>query len=138
MSDLSQSPDRFLTFEEVAEVDRALMTAREKFSARVALYSLRSLKQIAQESGMAIDDLKAQQIADWVADDPALNLNAETDRQFKQFFAQMVVSSLKPLNQIAIENEGAIETLTVSQVIAWFEKESKIRMEQGSEATFLG
>ena len=138
MSDLPQSPDQFLTFEEVAEVDRALMTAREKFSARVSLYSLRSLKQIAQQSGVAIADLTAQQIADWVGDDPTLNLGAEADQQFKQFFAQMVISSLKPLNQIALENAGAIETLSVSQVIAWFEKESKIRMEQGNEATFLG
>jgi hypothetical protein len=143
MSDLSQSPDQFLTFEEVAEVDRALMNAREKFSARVALYSLRSLKQIAQQSGATIADLKAQQIADWVADDPTLNTgtevnDAEADDRFKQFFAQMVISSIKPLNQIALETEGAIENLTVSQVVAWFEKESKIRMEQGNEATFLG
>ena len=117
MSDLPQSPDQFLTFEEVAEVDRALMTAREKFSARVSLYSLRSLKQIAQQSGVAIADLTAQQIADWVGDDPTLNLGAEADQRFKQFFAQMVISSLKPLNQIALENAGAIETLSVSQVI---------------------
>jgi hypothetical protein len=136
MSDLPQSTDQFLTFDEVAEVDRALMTAREKFSARVALYSLRSLKQIAQQ-GTAIATITPQQIADWVASDPTLAANVETDNRFNQFFSQMVISSIKPLNQIALESEIAIEDLTVSQVVAWFEKESKIRMEQGSEATFL-
>ncbi len=137
MSDSPQSTDQFLTFDEVAEVDRALMTAREKFSARVALYSLRSLKQIAQQ-GTAIANLNPQQIADWVASDPTLAANVEADDRFNQFFSQMVISSIKPLNQIALESETAIEDLTVSQVVAWFEKESKIRMEQGNEATFLG
>lgn len=138
MSDVSQSPDQFLTFEEVAKVDGALMTAREKFSARVALYSLRSLKQIAQQYGVAITDLEPQQIANWVAADPTLSTDTRSDEQFKQFFTQMVISSLKPLQQIATEAGGAIEDLTVPQVVSWFEKESKTRMEQGDSATFLG
>lgn len=138
MSDLPQSPDQFLTFEEVAKVDGALMTAREKFSARVALYALRSLKQIAQQHGVGITNLEPQQIADWVADDPMLSTDEGSDERFKRFFAQMVISSLKPLQQIATETGGAIEELTVPQVVAWFEKESKIRMEQGDAATFLG
>jgi hypothetical protein len=136
MSDAPPNPPEILTFEEVAEVDRALLTAREKFSARVALYSLRSLKQIAQQYGVAIFELETQQIVGWVADDPMLSVGA--DDQFKQFFAQMVISSLKPLSQIAAESGGAIEALTVPQVIVWFEKEAKLRIEKGDEGTFLG
>jgi hypothetical protein len=127
MSDL-QIPE-FLTFDEVAEVDRALLTSRDKFSARVALYSLRSLKLIAEKYGVAIADLNAQQIADWVAADPTFQSKPEFDEGFKGFFAKLVISSLNPLTQIALETEGRIEDLTVPQVVAWFEQVAKHRME---------
>ncbi|MBW4657664.1 MAG: hypothetical protein KME15_03245 [Drouetiella hepatica Uher 2000/2452] len=126
----SPTPPEFLTFEEVAEVDRALMTSREKFSARVALYSLRSLKLIAQKYGVAIADLDSQQIADWVAADPTFQANPAFDEGFKGFFTQLVISSFKPLKQIALTESGAIEDLTVPQVINWFEQEAKLRLEK--------
>ncbi|HEY9638968.1 MAG TPA: hypothetical protein V6C57_00710 [Coleofasciculaceae cyanobacterium] len=119
----------FLTFDEVAEVDKALLTARDKFSARVALYSLRSLKLIAEKYGVAIADLSSQQITSWVAADPTFQSQPGFDEGFKQFFAKLVISSLNPLKQIALEAEGAIEDLTVSQVVAWFEKAAKLRLE---------
>ncbi|MBD2090459.1 hypothetical protein H6F67_11390 [Microcoleus sp. FACHB-1515] len=49
-------PADFLTAEESAAVDRALLITRDKFLTRVAIYSLRSLRQIAETSGQAIDD----------------------------------------------------------------------------------
>jgi len=128
MFEPSASPE-FLTFEEVAEVDRALMTSREKFSARVALYSLRSLKLIAEKNKVAIADLNPQQIADWVAADPTFQSNSAFDEGFKGFFTQLVISSFKPLRQIALAQGGAIEDLTVSQVVVWFEQEAKLRLE---------
>ena len=39
--------------------------------------------------------------------------------------------------QIATEASGAIEQLTVKQVVAWFVKDGKIPTEQGTEAAFL-
>ncbi|MEG4578583.1 hypothetical protein QUA71_02940 [Microcoleus sp. MON1_C5] len=39
--------------------------------------------------------------------------------------------------QIATEAERAIEQLTVKQVVTWFEKDGKIRREQGTQAAFL-
>jgi hypothetical protein len=138
MTDLPPSPTEFLTPEESAEVDRAMMTTRDRFSARVALYSLRSLKQIAQERGEAIANLHPQHIEDWVYQDPTLQPENGFDSSFKGFFVRLVISALKPLKQMAAETGVAIEALTLQQVVSWFEKEAKLRIEQGNGTTFLG
>jgi len=41
------------------------------------------------------------------------------------------------LKHIAEENDVNIEDLTAQQVIAWFEKDGKIRREQGIDAAYL-
>ena len=117
------SGTEFLTPEECAEVDKALLTSRDKFSTRVAIYSLRALKQIAQESGQAIADLRPSQIEDWIYQDQSLQ--GGIDSEFKKFFTQLVLASIKPLNQVAQKNESAIEQLTVPQVVTWFEAKAK-------------
>ncbi|MEG4985010.1 hypothetical protein QUB08_04400 [Microcoleus sp. BR0-C5] len=61
----------------------------------------------------------------------------ELDASFENFLTNLVVASLRPLRQMAAEAERAIEQLTVKQVVAWFEKDGKIRREQGTEAAFL-
>ena len=48
-----------------------------------------------------------------------------------------MVASLRHERQIAADAESAIEQLTVKQVVAWFEKDGKIRREQGTDAAFL-
>jgi hypothetical protein len=73
----------FLTPEESADVDAALLASQEKFLTRLTISSLRLLKIIAQDLGVTMDEL------------------------------------------------------THKQVIAWFEKDSKIRREQGVEAAVL-
>lgn len=123
-----QPSTEFLTPEECAEVDKALLTSREKFSARVAIYALRSLKQIAQENGISITQLAPQQVEDWVYQDESLQTGL--DGEFRQFFAQLVIASLKPLKQVAQEAGVAIETLTVSQVITWFEQQAKLNLDK--------
>jgi hypothetical protein len=110
-----------------------MMTASDRFSARVAIYSLRCLQQIVQNTGGAIADLSAQQIADWVEQDPTLSPDKGFDEAFKVFFGRLVISSLKPLHQIATEANQPIETLTVSQVVAWFEQAAKRRIESQME-----
>lgn len=109
------------------------MTASDRFSARVAIYSLRCLQQIAQHTGGAIADLSPQQIASWVEQDPALSPDNGFDEAFKVFFGRLVIASLKPLHQIAANAEQPIETLTVSQVVAWFEQAAKQRIERQIE-----
>jgi hypothetical protein len=82
--DLNQQPStQFLTLEESAKVDAALLSSPEKFLARLTISSQRLLQQIAQEYSVKIEDLTAQQI------------------------------------------------------VAWFEKDSKIRREQGIDAAYL-
>ncbi|MBD2388068.1 hypothetical protein [Cylindrospermum sp. FACHB-282] len=78
-----QSPTQFLTLEESAKVDAALLSSPEKFLTRLTISSLRILQHIAQDYGIAIEDL------------------------------------------------------TTKQIISWFEKDAKIRREQGIEAAYL-
>jgi hypothetical protein len=118
----------FLTPEECAEVDKALLTSKDKFAARVAIYSLRSLKQISQESGLAIADLAHEQIEDWIYQDSSLQ--GGIDSEFKRFFTQLVISSMRPLNQVGQDAGLEIGDLTVPQVVSWFEKQAKIKLGQ--------
>jgi hypothetical protein len=112
-----------LTVEECNAVDAALLTAHGKFNARVAIYALRSLKQISRETGQAIAELQPNTIATWVESDPSLQHNV--DNNFRSFWTRLVLSAMQPLTQAA-ENAGvAIADLTVQQVIQWFEQEAK-------------
>ncbi|MGF1497217.1 MAG: hypothetical protein ACFB8W_10390 [Elainellaceae cyanobacterium] len=130
----NSSSNDFLTPEESAQVDQALLTSRERFSARVAIYSLRVLKQISQQTGQAIADITDQALADWVAQDTVTaQVSAQgldTDDSFKQFFIRLVQSSRRPLGQIAQASGQPLEELTPEQVITWFEAEAKRRVEQ--------
>ena len=74
---------QFLTAEESAKVDAALLSSPEKFLTRLTVSSLRLLKHIAEDYGVKMEDLTAE------------------------------------------------------QVVAWFEKDGKIRREQGLDAAFL-
>jgi hypothetical protein len=123
-----QPPPEFLTTEECLEVDKALLTAHDKFSARVAIYALRSLKTIATQSGQAIADLHPDQITAWIEQDPSLQQTA--DANFRIFWSRLVLSSLNPLQQIVSQVGGAIEDLTVAQVVAWFEQLAKRKLDQ--------
>lgn len=120
----------FLTPEECAEVDKALLSSRDKFSTRVAIYSLRSLKQIAQETGQSVEAVAPDEIATWVERDRSDANGLQTDAGFIQFFTQLVLSSLKPLHRMAEEEQVAIAELTTAQIIAWFERQAKAKLEQ--------
>lgn len=64
-----QSSMQFLTAEESGDVDKALLSSSEKFLTRLTISSLRLLKQIAQDTGVTIEDLTHQQIVDWFEND---------------------------------------------------------------------
>lgn len=55
----------------------------------------------------------------------------------EKFLTRITISSQKLLKHIAEEYGVKIEDLTTEQIIAWFEKDGKIRREQGSEAAYL-
>jgi hypothetical protein len=125
-------PPEFLTFEEVAEVDKALLTTQDKFLARVSLYSLRVLKQVAEAENLPVGAVTDQQIADWINQDETLRQAVGSDASFQNFFTQIVLSSLRRLQQISQETGVMLESLTIPQVVDWFEQEAKLRLEQGT------
>lgn len=118
-------PNDLLTLEESAAVDQSLMTSKDKFLARVAIYSLRSLKQISADQHIPVDQISDQQVIDWVTHDPSLQRSPQTDASFTQFFSRIVLSSLNPLRQIAVALGQPIDTLTATDIITWFEQEAK-------------
>jgi hypothetical protein len=120
----------FLTYDEVAEVDSALLTAQDKFLARVSLYSLRVLKQISEQENLPVEAITDQQIAAWVEKDAALRQVITTDATFEQFFIRLVLSSLQPLKLIAQEQQVSVADLSIQQVVSWFEQQAKIRLSQ--------
>jgi hypothetical protein len=79
----NQSSTQFLSLEESAQVDAALLSSPEKFLARLTISSWRILQHISQDYGVPI------------------------------------------------------EHLTAKQIVAWFEKDAKIRREEGIEAAYL-
>ena len=135
------SPNNFLTEDESLAVDQSLLSAKEKFSTRVAIYSLRVLQTMASEA-KDIHTLTSSDVSAWLATQQVSRDKAtpglEPDPAFGQFFTQLVLSSIKPLKQMATEVQKPLEKLQCDEVIAWFEKEAKIRVELGEQATFLG
>ncbi|MCG6136300.1 MAG: hypothetical protein MET45_16920 [Nostoc sp. LLA-1] len=64
-----QPSTQFLTLEESAKVDAALLSSSEKFLTRLTISSLKLLKYIAQEYGVAMEDLTTQQLITWFEKD---------------------------------------------------------------------
>ncbi|AFZ49971.1 hypothetical protein [Dactylococcopsis salina] len=60
---------QFLTQEESAEVDKALLSSPEKFLTRLTISSLRLLKTIAQQEGVTVEELTPEQIIAWFEND---------------------------------------------------------------------
>lgn len=55
----------------------------------------------------------------------------------EKFLARITLSSHKLLIHIAKEHNVSVEELTTQQIITWFEKDGKIRRDQGIEAAYL-
>lgn len=69
MNSQTQSPIEFLTPEESADVDKALLSSSEKFLTRLTISSLRLLKIIAKDVGVSVDELTHQQVVEWFEKD---------------------------------------------------------------------
>ena len=67
----------------------------------------------------------------------AYKVDAALLASHEKFLTRITISSQKLLKHIAGEYGIKIEDLTTDQIIAWFEKDGKIRREQGSEAAYL-
>lgn len=61
--------EQFLTAEESADIDKALLTTPEKFLTRLTISSLRLLKLIANDYNVSVDELTSAQVIEWVEKD---------------------------------------------------------------------
>lgn len=66
---MEQSPTQFLTPEESAKIESALLSSSEKFLTRLTISSYRLLKIIAEDIGVSVDELTATQIVEWMEKD---------------------------------------------------------------------
>ena len=119
-----------LTASESQQVDAALLTSRDRFSVRVALYGLRILQQVATAEGMPLETLNPDQIQTWLRQDTTatavvLAQSMEMDDDFQAFWAKLLWSSIKPLQQAAIAAQVSIPALTLPQVIQYFEHQAQ-------------
>ncbi|KAB8316339.1 hypothetical protein SD81_024335 [Tolypothrix campylonemoides VB511288] len=78
-----------------------------------------------------------QSTPQFLTPEEAVKVDAALLSSPEKFLTRLTISSLRLLKQIAQEYEVNIEDLTAQQVIAWFEKDGKIRREQGIEAAYL-
>lgn len=68
-------------------------------------------------------------------DDAAINQAMMASHE--KNLARIAVHSLSLLRQIAKDLNVPVDHLSTQKIVEWFEKEAKIRVEQGPEATFL-
>ncbi|MEC4982979.1 MAG: hypothetical protein SAJ37_04875 [Oscillatoria sp. PMC 1068.18] len=79
MAELRQPGSEFLTSEESADVDLALLSSSEKFLTRLTISSWRLLKIIAEDVGKPIEELSYQQIIAWFEKDGKLRREQGVD-----------------------------------------------------------
>ncbi len=60
---------QFLSPEESADVDAALLSNSEKFLTRLTISSLRLLKIIARDTEVAVEELTPKQVITWMEND---------------------------------------------------------------------
>jgi hypothetical protein len=125
MLNLPESFNQFLTPEECTQIDQTLLPTRDRFSIRITVYSWRYLQQASQGLGVAIAELQPQQISDWLNHDPQMQTSEHLDETFASWFSNLLAASLVPLQKIAQQKGTAIETLTLQQIIDWFEVQVK-------------
>lgn len=77
-----QQPRQFLTLEESADVDKALLASHEKFLTRLTISSLRLLKHIAQETKTTVEELTHQQVIDWFEKDAKIRQEEGSESAF--------------------------------------------------------
>lgn len=128
------NPEQLLTVEESAQVDAALMTSQDRFSTRMAIYALRVIRSIAQAQGMRVEAVGRAEIQHFLAADESMQAaiaaqGMELDPGFERFWTQLILSALRPLNEAAAIAGHDLETLSLENVIAWFEQQSKAKLQ---------
>ncbi|EFA72709.1 hypothetical protein B7O87_08400 [Cylindrospermopsis raciborskii CENA303] len=78
----NQSSTEFLTPDESAQIDAALLSSSEKFLTRLTISSLRILQHIAQEYELPIEQLTAKQIINWFESDGKIRREKGVEEAF--------------------------------------------------------
>ncbi|MDB9311595.1 hypothetical protein PN462_00675 [Spirulina sp. CS-785/01] len=73
----------------------------------------------------------------FLTEEESLDVDASLLSSPEKFLTRLTISSQRLLVIIAKDYGIAVEDLTHKQIIEWFEKDSKIRREQGIEAAVL-
>jgi hypothetical protein len=76
---MSQAPDQYISSEESADVEAALLTSSEKFLTRLTISSQRFLQKISQDYQVSIEQLSHQQIIQWFENDSKAKREQEDD-----------------------------------------------------------
>ncbi len=79
MSQDNPSSIQFLTPQESANVDKALLSSEEKFLTRLTISSFKLLASIAQELNLSMEDLTTEQIIAWFEKDAKIKREQGTD-----------------------------------------------------------
>ncbi|NJN71380.1 MAG: hypothetical protein HC799_00435 [Limnothrix sp. RL_2_0] len=67
----------------------------------------------------------------------SLSVDASLLTSPEKFLARLTISSQRLLVMIAKDLDCQVEDLSYQQIIEWFEKDSKVRREEGREAAVL-
>jgi hypothetical protein len=165
MTSQQQDAMKFLTVEEAYAIDGAMLSTMEKFMTRITISSLRILVRIAQAYSIHGEALQPSQIVRWIETDAQIRRSQGKDAAFlnwgqeeeeldfpddrddevtgaalssyEKFLTRMTISAMQVLIPIAKDYDVSMESLTASQMIAWVEKDAKLKREQGLEASFL-
>ena len=73
----------------------------------------------------------------YLSPEESADVNAALLDSSEKFLTRLTISSLRLLKIIAQDTKVPIEELTHQQIITWFENDSKIRREQGTDAATL-
>ena len=76
---MPQAPDQYLSPEESADVEAALLTSSEKFLTRLTISSQRLLQVIAKDNQVSVEELTHQQIIQWFENDSKVKREQGSD-----------------------------------------------------------
>ncbi|MEM9273190.1 MAG: hypothetical protein AAGA80_09550 [Cyanobacteria bacterium P01_F01_bin.143] len=73
----------------------------------------------------------------FLSKEESVDIDAALLDSSEKFLTRLTISSLRLLQIISEDLKIPVNELTHKQIIAWFEKDSKIRREQGKDAATL-
>lgn len=117
-----------LSLEEVSAIEATLLPARDRFSLRLAAYSLRLLQVLAADQQLAIAAIEAPQLQTWLQQSPQLaealkQQGLTVDQSFLNFWTRLLLSAKQPLSQAATAASISLEQLDLATVIDWYRQQ---------------